>query len=148
MVSSEGELWGAGDYTEVRGARWRVELSPLPCWEDLGDEEVQRQVEEILQQIIDETAERHHAEETQPLGRRQILRQRPHAWPRVHRSPAPRFHAASFEIRRMLGAMYRAFLDLRADALEALRQGRLPARFPAHGIPPPFVLALGTTRSA
>ena len=38
----------------------------------------------------------------------------------------------------MLEAMYRAFLDLRADALEAMREGRLRVRFPAHRIPPPF----------
>ncbi len=44
----------------------------------------------------------------------------------------------------MFEAMYQAFLDLRADALEALREGGLPVRSPAHGIPPPFVPALGT----
>jgi len=70
------------------------------------------------------------------MGRRRILRQRPHGWPRRGpRTPAPRFHAASFEIRKMLEAMYRAFVDLRAEALEALREGRFPARFPAPGIP-------------
>ena len=121
-----------------------LELAPLPCWEELGNEEVQLQVEELLQQIIHETAERHRADGTRPLGRQQILRQHPHAWPRRgHRSPAPRFHTASFEIRKMLEAMYRAFLDLRADALEAMREGRLPVRFPSHGIPPPFA-ALAT----
>ena len=122
-----------------------LELAQLPCWEDLEDDEVQRRVGEVLRQIIDETAERHRAHGTRPLGRRQILRQRPHAWPRtVSRSPAPRFHAANFQIGRMLEAMYRAFLDLRADALEDLREGRLPVRFPAHGIPPPLLPALRT----
>lgn len=122
-----------------------LELAPLPCWEDLAGAEVRLRVEEILQQIIEETVKRHRAAGTRPLGRRQILRQRPHAWPRrVRRSPAPRFHTASFEIRRMFEAMYRAFLDLRADALEAMREGRSPVRFPAHGIPPPWAPALGT----
>jgi hypothetical protein len=46
----------------------------------------------------------------------------------------------------MLEAMYRAFLDLRADALEALREGRLPIRFPAHGIPPPLAPVTATPR--
>ena len=121
-----------------------LELTRLPCWKDSDAEEVRIQIEEILTQIIEQTAERHRSNGTRPLGRRQILRQRPHAWPsRVRCSPAPRFHAASFEIRRMLEAMYRAFLDLRAEALEALRAGRFPVRFPAHGIPPPFASALG-----
>ena len=121
-----------------------LELAPLPCWEELDAEEVRLRVEEILERIIEETAQRHRANGVRPLGRRQILRQRPDAWPRrVQRSPAPRFHAASLEIRRMLEAMYRAFLDLRADALEALREGRLPVRFPAHGIPPPLASAVG-----
>ena len=136
-----GQVFGPKDFASEES----LELAPLPCWEDLAEEEVQLRVEEILQQIIDETTERHRTDGTRPLGRRQILRQRPHAWPRsVHRSPAPRFHAASFEIRKMLEAMYRAFLDLRADALEALRQGRVPIRFPAHGIPPPLAPVLDT----
>lgn len=121
-----------------------LELTPLPCWEDLGTEQVQLQIQEILAQIIDQTAERHRATGTRPLGRCKILRQRPHAWPpRVRRSPAPRFHAASFETRKMLDAMYRVFLDLRAEALDALQAEKLPLRFPAHGIPPPFASALG-----
>jgi hypothetical protein len=62
----------------------------------------------------------------------------------VQHSPAPRFHTASFEIRKMFEAMYRAFLDLRADALEAMREGRSPVRFPSHGIPPPWAPTLGT----
>lgn len=122
-----------------------LELTPLPCWQDLDAEAVQLQIEEILTQIIEETAERNQAAGSRPLGRRRILRQRPHSWPRrVARSPAPRFHAASFEIRKMLEAMYRAFLDLRAEALDALREGRFPSRIPAHGLPPPFAPALGT----
>jgi len=122
-----------------------LELTALPCWEDLETTEIQLRIEEILTQIIEQIAERNRANGIRPLGRRQILRQRPHAWPRgVRRSSAPRFHAASFEIRKMLEAMYRAFLDLRAEALEALRAGTGPVRFPAHGIPPPLAPVLGT----
>lgn len=116
-----------------------LELSTLPCWEDFDIEEVRLRIGEILTQIIQETAERHRKLGTRPLGRRQILHQQPHAWPRrVRRSPAPRFHAASFEIRRTLEAMYWAFLDLRAEALDALHAGQSRVCFPAHGIPPPF----------
>jgi len=125
-----------------------MELSRLPCWQDLEGKEMRRQIEVLLEQIVQETEQRHRAQGTRPLGRRRILRQRPHTWPRrVRRTPAPRFHAASFEIRKMLEAMYWAFLDLRAEALEALRAGRLPVRFPAHGIPPPLAPALSTIRA-
>ena len=39
----------------------------------------------------------------------------------------------------MLEAMYRAFLDLRAEALDALHAGQRRVPFPAHGIPPSLV---------
>ena len=135
-----GEVVSSDDFASEE----TLELSPLPCWEDVDGQEIRRQVEKMLEQIIRVTAQRHRSRRTRPLGRRRILRQRSYAWPRrVRRTPAPRFHAASFEIRKMLEAMYWAFLDLRAEALEALRAGRFPVRFPAHGIPPPLAPALG-----
>lgn len=122
-----------------------LELAKLPCWDELDPAKVRVLIDELVSQIIQATAERHRTQGTRPLGRRRLLRQRPHHLPsRVRRSPAPRFHAATFEIRRMLEAMYRAFLDLRAEALAALRAGRRPLRFPAHGIPPPY----GLTRAS
>jgi hypothetical protein len=121
-----------------------LELSRLPGWEHLDGQEMRCRLEDMLEEISRVTVQRHRSRGTRPLGRRRILRQGTHAWPRrVRRTPAPRFHAASFEIRKMLEAMYRAFLDLRADALEALRAGRFPVRFPAHGIPPPLAPAAG-----
>ncbi len=37
----------------------------------------------------------------------------------------------------MLEAGYRSYLDAYRDAKQALRDKRLPVRFPNHGIPPP-----------
>ena len=77
-----------------------------------------------------------------PLGDRRILRQNPHHLPRrVARSRAPRFHAATWQIRKMLEAAYRAYRDAYREASEAIDHCRIPVRFPSHGIPPPLVNA-------
>jgi hypothetical protein len=74
-------------------------------------------------------------------GVRRIVRQDPHSRPRrLARSPAPRFHAATWPIRRMLEAGYRTYRDAYRDAKRALQVHRIPVHFPRHGIPPPLNL--------
>ena len=136
--------WGGGvvkldDFAEQE----RLELAALPCWQGLRVEDIQGRVQELLDEIVEETAQRQRATGRRPLGSRAILAQHPHSRPqRVKRSPAPRFHAASYGIRKMLEAMYWTYLDLRAEAIETIRAGRFPIRYPEHGIPPPLIPAL------
>ena len=93
----------------------------------------------MVREIAAETRQQLRQAARRPLGVRRILRQDPHARPRrIARSPAPRFHAATWQIRRMLEAAYWSYRDAYRDAEETLRQGRFPVRFPSHGIPPPF----------
>jgi hypothetical protein len=93
---------------------------------------------EIVAEIESETRRRQRQTRKRPLGVRRILRQKPHGRPReVARSEAPRFHAASWEIRKMLEAMYRDYRNAYRDAKESLARHRLPVCFPSHGIPPP-----------
>ena len=117
-------------------------LSPLPCWDTLSPEDTRARSAELVAEITAETRQRLRQARSRPLGVRRILRQNPHGRPRrVARSPAPRFHAATWQIRRMLEASYRGYRDAYRDAMEALRQQRLRVRFPSHGIPPPVASA-------
>ena len=97
----------------------------------------------MVREISAETRQRLRESKSRPLGVRRILRQDPHARPqRLARSAAPRFHAATWQIRRMLEAGYRSYRDAYRDAMGALREHRVPVRFPSHGIPPPLRLAI------
>ena len=119
-----------------------LSLCPLPCWDELSPQEVRARITEMVSDITAETRQRLRQDEKRPLGVRRILRQDPHAQPsRIARSDAPRFHAATWQIRRMLEVGYRSYRDAYQDAMEALRGHRLPVRFPSHGIPPPLALA-------
>ena len=78
------------------------------------------------------------------LGIKAILAQDPHSRPqRSKKSPAPRFHAWSREVRRALYEAYGLFVGAFHDAAEKLRAGDHTARFPAGSFPPhlPFVRA-------
>ncbi len=121
-----------------------LSLRPLPCWDDLPAEEARARIAEIVAAIIVESRRELRRTRRRLLGVRRILRQDPHSRPRhLSRSDAPRFHAAAWQIRTMLEAMYRSYRDAYRDASEALRDHRIPVRFPSHGIPPPaFALAI------
>jgi hypothetical protein len=82
----------------------------------------------------------------EPLGPQAILSQDPHSHPKhPKKSPAPRVHAFSQEIRRALYNAYSEFLGKFRDASEKLRSGDLSARFPPGSFPPglPFVRSYG-----
>ena len=133
-AKKRGEAIEAGQFASTE----TLTLCPLPCWDDLPADEVRARIAEIVAHIVRETRQQLRDTQSRPLGARRILRQNPQARPqRVARSKAPRFHAATWQIRRMLEAMYRAFRDAYRDAMESLRQRQLTVRFPDHGIPPP-----------
>ena len=95
----------------------------------------------LVREIVATTRQRYRQAKSRPLGVRRILLQDPHARPeRLARSPAPRFHAATWQIRRMLEAGYRAYRDAYRHAMLALQGQRVPVPFPLHGIPPPLNL--------
>ena len=139
------EYWARKRREEIEPGQFAstetLTLCPLPCWDQLSSEEVRAKVTEMVREIAAETRQRLRQARSRPLGTRRILRQDPHARPRrLARSPAPRFHAASWQIRRMLEVGYRAYREAYRDATQALKTHRVPVRFPHHGIPPPFHL--------
>ncbi len=122
-----------------------LSLCSLPCWDRLSKNELRVRIAEMVGEIATETRQRLRQGQKRPLGVRRILRQDPHARPRrVSRSPAPRFHAATWQIRRMLEASYRSYRDGYRDAVQKLGETRVPVRFPRHGIPPPLALLAPT----
>jgi REP element-mobilizing transposase RayT len=114
-----------------------VELTPLPCWQELAEPERRRCVAALVEEIAHQTRQRLAEEGRAPLGVKRILRQDPLSEPRdFERSPAPRFHASTGEIRRALEAAYREFVLAYRQASQALRAETLTVEFPAGCFPP------------
>ena len=121
-----------------------IELSPLPVW-DTRDPKAQREaVQELLKEVECEAREARKASGRAPLGARRILKQDPHAPAgRTQRSPAPRFHAQSWRVRKSLEFAYYEFRLRFLQAAEDLRCGRPGVEFPAGCFPPPSPFARG-----
>lgn len=103
----------------------RLQLSPLPCWDQvLSRQQQQERVRALVREI-----EAGYAR-LRPLGRRRVLEQHPHTRPTEPvRTPAPRFHAVSKPVRRMLEWCYRVFEAQYRQAALDLAHGR-PSAFP------------------
>jgi hypothetical protein len=134
----KGEAFDPLRYAETE----TVVLEPLPCWRDLPAELRRRRIAEWVEEIEAEAAEMREQAGRQALGASAICAQDPHA--RHHhpkRSPAPRVHAASREVRRQFDRAYRLFVSAFRDASEKLKAGDRGALFPLGCFPPalPFV---------
>ena len=115
-------------------------LDPLPCCEGLSSDQMRLRVRHWLNEVELEAQSALGGQE--PLGREAILSQNPHSHPKhLKKSPAPRVHAFSQEIRCALYDAYSEFLGAFRDASEKLRSGDLSVQFPSGSFPPglPFV---------
>jgi REP element-mobilizing transposase RayT len=120
-----------------------VSFSPLPCWMHLQPSVLQQRIRELVTEIEAEALRRHHAEGTQPLGKRNVLRLDPHGLPLHSKwSPAPMFHCASKQARYAFREAYDLFCATFRQAADRLRAGKLPTAFPAGAFPPPMPLQL------
>jgi hypothetical protein len=131
------------DFERLRYATHHtVELSPLPCWEDLTKDLQKKRIAEIAQEIEDETKVRLEEKGILPLGPDAIRRQSPETLPpRSKKSPAPLFLAASKRIRDDLRNAYYSFVAAFREAADQLKAGNRNALFPEGSFPPamPFV---------
>ena len=119
-----------------------VELTPLPCWAHLSEEEHRQQIQVMISEIEATEAARHRADGTRPAGVAKILAHHPHERPKkAKRSPQPWFHSRTDDGRKMLRDAYRFFAEAFRDAAEALKAGELDPPFPEGSFPPgrPFV---------
>jgi REP element-mobilizing transposase RayT len=127
-----------------------VEISQLPCWRHLSPEVYQGLVAGLVREIEADAAAERRLTGREPLGAEAILSRHPHTRPeKLKKSPAPRFHAASKEVRLGLRAAYGLFLAAFREAAERLKAGDRLARFPNGCFPPglPFVGFCTTTSS-
>jgi len=115
-----------------------VRLSPLPFLEGLSDEEQRAYVIRVVDEIAEETRERHEANGTRPAGARRIERRHPHDKPDdLEPSPAPWFHCVSRERYLELRASRAITIAAYREAAERLREGDENVRFPEGTFPPP-----------
>lgn len=112
-------------------------LEPLPVWRDISALELRQRIRALVKEIEAETRLRLKQTGRAALGRRRILRQNPHDCPKQSsRSPAPRFHAHRWEVRKMLELSYYFFCIAYRQASATLRNGNVRAEFPAGSFPP------------
>jgi REP element-mobilizing transposase RayT len=137
-----GELRRRGKSLEAATEFETVELSPLPCWQDLPEEEIENNVADLVEGIEREADERRAAEGSRVVGVRAILNAHPHLVPEeLSWSPAPRFHAATRAARQVLRDAYIDFAARFREAAKLLREGAPSPGFPPGSFPPmlPFV---------
>ncbi len=121
-----------------------LELSPLPAWEALDPEARREAVRSLIREIVREARKAQKSSGRAPLGVRRILNQDPHDRPeRLQRSPAPRFHAQAWRVRKSLELAYHEFRLCFRQAAEDLRRGRPGVEFPEGCFPPPLPFARG-----
>ena len=131
------------DFSRLQYAtREILTLDPLPCWTHLPEEQRQRRVAALVEEIEAEAAAQRKRTGLKPPGPAAILTQNPHRQPlKSKKSPAPAFHAASQAVRRELRDAYAGFVATYRQAAEKLRAGNPNVFFPTGSFPPalPFV---------
>lgn len=133
-----GEVKCLDDFSTIE----RVELTPIPCWQNLDADEIH----ERLTQMVSDIERKHHASRVETgsgvTGARAVLRRDPHARPaRSKRAPAPRFHAKTREAWLALRESVQIFAEEFRAATDLLNAGDPEPRFPPGSFPPnlPYV---------
>ena len=121
-----------------------LELSPLPAWDTLEPSARREAVQSLLSEIQSAARKASRGSDSSPMGVRRILRQDPHDRPgHQHRSPAPRFHAQAWRVRKGLELAYYEFRVRFRQAAEDLKLGRTGVEFPPGCFPPRLPFARG-----
>jgi hypothetical protein len=114
-----------------------VELTPLPCLANLGEAQHREFIDGVIEKIVAEAAAAREAKGSMVLGAARLQKQNPHTQPnRIKKSPAPRFHAFSVAVLKVLCHAYSAFAAAFRIASEKLRRGDRGALFPEGCFPP------------
>ena len=119
-----------------------LKISQLPCWAHLSPEAYLARIQDLVDEVIEETKTRHEKDGTRPLGRRKVLRFHPHHLPsRAKFSRLPIVRASSRKVRKKYQDAYRIFLSAYRQASAKLLAGVENVSFPAGCFPPglPFV---------
>jgi REP element-mobilizing transposase RayT len=113
-----------------------VHLAKLPAFAHLSDDRYRELMQQIVERIEHNTAQRHRENRTRPMGAQRVLGVHPHKRPKKSkRSPAPHFHATK-ECFKLLKAAYLQFQKVYDRAAERLRAGDREVVFPIGCFPP------------
>lgn len=119
-----------------------VDLSPLPCWQDLSEVKWREAVKELVDSIDEEAAAERRRRGVRSLGVAKVLGMDPRHEPiEAESSPQPRFHVSSQQhLMQFIEAFSEVFAKFHVAA-EKLRAGDRKALFPPGTFPPslPFV---------
>ncbi|MFY0527989.1 transposase [Archangium gephyra] len=134
---------GSEDMAEARGRfaqQWaepvELEVAPLPCWKGLGEEERQRAVRRLVEEVEAEA----RSLDKPVLGARVVRALHPHTRPEyLKRSPRPLGHASTRQALRELREQYRAFVAAFREAAARWGRGDFSAPFPLFSFPPRVV---------
>ena len=117
--------------------RYPLKLAVLPCWRQLGDEQRQREVREIVREA--EERARVARGDKPAFGVENILAQDPLTVPEhTKKSPRPLCHASTAEVRAAFRKTFRAIVDAYRKASTAFRKGLGVVEFPPHCFRPPL----------
>jgi hypothetical protein len=131
--ASEDRAVGEGRFAEEITEPVELEVAPLPCWEGLGEEERQRAVRGLVEEVEAEA----RAQDKPVLGVRAVRAQHPHTRPeRLKRNPRPLGHASTRQAVTELREQYRTFVAAFREAAARWLRGDFSASFPLFSFPP------------
>jgi hypothetical protein len=127
------DMEGEGRFAQEWAEPVELEITPLPCWERLKEEERQRAVRGLVEQVEAEAQSRGKP----VLGASAVRAQHPHTRPEhLKRSPRPLGHASTRQALKELRERYRAFVATFREAAARWSQGDFSACFPPFAFPP------------
>jgi hypothetical protein len=127
------DMEGEGRFAQEWAEPVELEIAPLPCWEGLKEEERQRAVRGLVEQVEAEAQSRGKP----VLGASAVRAQHPHTRPEhLKRSPRPLGHASTRQALKELRERYRAFVATFREAAARWSQGDFSACFPPFAFPP------------
>jgi REP element-mobilizing transposase RayT len=133
---SEDRAGARGRFAEQWAEPVELEVVPLPCWKGLGEEERQRAVRALVEEVETEA----RARGKPVLGESAVRSQHPHTRPeRLKRSPRPLGHASTLQALRELREQYRTFVAAFREAAARWGRGDFAAPFPPFSFPPRVV---------
>ncbi|WNG16117.1 transposase [Cystobacter fuscus] len=133
---SQGMAGVQGRFAEQWAEPVELEVAPLPCWKALAEEERQRAVQGLLEEVEAEARSRNKP----VLGALAVRAQHPHTRPEhLKRSPRPLGHASTRQALRELREQYRTFVAVFREASAQWTRGDFSASFPRFSFPPRVV---------
>ena len=116
---------------------YEIKLAPMPCWEDLSEEQYRDNIKHLLKEAILDKHLSWIMDRTCPFGVKAIAAQDPWDIPKnVKISPAPLCHTSTERQKQAYLAALRAFTEQYESAAEQQTAGHYSVAFPDYCFPP------------